>query len=40
MQYQDNLVRISKDAILTVAGKYDAPSWWTQRSAIGVDMLN
>jgi len=39
MEYQDNLIRISKDAILTVAGSYDAPSWWKRRTEIGLNML-
>ena len=38
MDYEANLIRISKDAILSTAGKYDAPSWWTNRKAIGEAM--
>ena len=36
--YEDTFVRFVRDTMLEVAGKYDSYSYWTHRSAIGIEM--
>ena len=38
INYQATYVRISRDILLKVAGKYNATSYWTERLKIQKDM--
>lgn len=36
--YQGTYIRIARDTILKIAGKYNATSYWTERLKIQLDM--
>jgi len=38
LAYESTFIKIARDVILQTAGKYEAPSYWTQRKTIADDM--
>ena len=38
LAYESTFIKIARDVILQTAGKYEAPSYWTQRKVIADDM--